>query len=1054
MDGTTAKSAAAGGAASRNLGLIGLAAGGVAVETVKMASTFDQKMELLVTMAHQPQPVVDSLKQKVLELGATTGQGPDKLAEALYHLTSSGMPAEKAMQALESSAKLATMGMSDLDTTAYALAGVMSAAPKDINNTDQAVAMMASTVGQGDMKMQDLANSIKSGLLPTMVQAGMGMRDYGATIATVADNSMPAEMAANRLRTAILMMEKPTKAGTAALQDMGMTSDQLAKDMSSGGMIQAITDLKSHMENLKPAAGDAKLSLEQINQAGAEFQQQMIQDGASTDDAAKATDKYKQTLEATGTSGQRAIKDIDAAFGGSRSAGTMLLLTDEAGKLQQKYNDMGTSVQQEQEFQQHWNDTTQQTAVKAQQAKAGLQALGIQIGEQLMPAVNAVLGVVARFGAAITSGSTAAKIMADVIGGVLIAVIAAYTAKMVVAVAQTVAWAVTGTAQFLVAVGRQVAAWGLLGPAAQRAAQAQKAAAAEADAGVQTAADRMVASWDAALEKMVASTRAAGPELAAAAGTDGAEAGTAMTTGMAEAEAAGTAKVAAAGAEAGAAGGAASKTGFLGKFGKVLGDVGILAMSVMVADSFLPDSLNVEKNFSDLVDHINHAITGDALSPATNAMDATFGRMSNTVRDTLGLAKLYSDDGMTRLNTSITDGGQKAADNWSMALGPIPGGAQDAGAEAARGFGQGIAPLPPAAAKAGTDTGGGFLAGIKSAWDATNAWLDNMWGAIGRFFTSIGPGIAQGAKDMWNGFLDILHELPRQFGIGIGQIGAYVVLAARDIGTHFVQGLKDGWNAVWDFVRSIPRGFMTGLGQIGNALKAVAVNIGTNFVQGLKDGWNAVWNFVKSIPQGFVDGLSGTGPSMKTIANNIATNFWQGLKDGWNAVWNFVKSIPQGFMDGLSQLGNLMRNVAVNVMQGFMDGLNQMVGAVTGLIKSIGQGIIDGFNGVLGNRSPSRIFQQSGVDLLTGLINGIQSLVGTVINNVTTFGRNVVNVFAGAGQWLVSAGVNFMQGFLNGITSMMNTITNTVQGWINGTVAAIRATLQNQLPVAGHARNR
>ena len=145
--------------------LLGLAAGAVAVgaESVKMASSFQSTMELIATQAHAGQQEVTNMSKAVLDLAPTVGIGPEKLAEGLYHVESTGLRGQAAMDVLKASAQEAALGMADFDSVTYAMSGVMSIAMNDVKDAADGVAYLNTIVGTGDMRMQDLANAIGTG---------------------------------------------------------------------------------------------------------------------------------------------------------------------------------------------------------------------------------------------------------------------------------------------------------------------------------------------------------------------------------------------------------------------------------------------------------------------------------------------------------------------------------------------------------------------------------------------------------------------------------------------------------------------------------------------------------------------------------------------------------------------------------------------------------------------------------------------------------------------------------------------------------------------------
>lgn len=430
MYGATA--VAIGGAAIK----AGAAAAVVTGVTVDMAGKFDQQMELIKTQAHDSTDSISALSQSVLSMAGDVGQAPDKLAEGLYHITSTGQTGAAALAILQASAKDATIGIADLDTVTYAMSGVMSVGMADVRNAADGVAYLNTIVGQGDMHMQDLANAVGTGVLPAFKSAGLGMADFGAALSTLTDNSTPAEVAANHLKTTVQLLQNQSKPAAAALADLGIKTGELGADISKpGGLMVAVMDLKTHMDDYTKSAGGMKLSTGQINSAVSQMAAELTKEGASTTEQTDLLNAYRDSLGKMGSAGIQAAADLSKAFGGARSAMTMETLVQESGKLQTKYSEMGTAASRQAQAQSDWNNTQAQFKVKLQDTKASAEALGISVGNLLLPFVTKVMDGFRSFSDILVKHQGIAKALAIVIGGALVA-------AFVALVAATVAWAI------------------------------------------------------------------------------------------------------------------------------------------------------------------------------------------------------------------------------------------------------------------------------------------------------------------------------------------------------------------------------------------------------------------------------------------------------------------------------------------------------------------------------------------------------------------------------------------------------------------------------------
>jgi TP901 family phage tail tape measure protein len=388
-------------AAAGKVAFAALAVGVAAVgfESVKLASNFDQTMELIHTQAGASQSEVDGLKRSVLDLAPAVGIGPEKLAEGLYHIESTGFRGKAAMDILAASAKLAAMGLADLDTVTFAMSGVMSVGMKDVQGAADATNYLNTIVGMGDMRMNKLAAAIGTGVLPSFKAAGLGMKDFGASLATITDNSTGADEAATRLRMTVSMMAAPTLKARDALASIGISSTQLADDMRKpDGLLVAVMDLKTHLEQSGKTASE-----------------------------------------------QNAI--IAAAFGGGRSSGAMHTLLEESDRLKSKYGQLGTEATRAAKAQEAWKAQQQQFAQQLHQLGAEAQVLGVKIGEWLIPKLQATASWLAKHIGVV-------KIVAVVIGSLLVAAMTAWTASVV---ANTVAMLANPTTWIIIAIVAAIA---------------------------------------------------------------------------------------------------------------------------------------------------------------------------------------------------------------------------------------------------------------------------------------------------------------------------------------------------------------------------------------------------------------------------------------------------------------------------------------------------------------------------------------------------------------------------------------------------------------------
>lgn len=325
---------------------VGAATAGVVYESTKMAIGFQQAMTRISTQAGLPKSQLGALGNDILNLAGQVGFSPDSLAEAAYHVESSfasvGISVPQAMNLVKIAAEGAAVGGSDLVDTQNAIDAAVASGIPGAQNFAEAMGSINAAVGSGDMVMQDYVDALGSGVLAVVKGYGLTLNDVNASLAVYGDNNIRGAQAATDLRMAVQALAVPMKTGLGALNQLGITDNQLGKDMQTGGLNKALTDLEVHFKKAGVSA------VEQGNL-------------------------------------------ITEIFGKKAGSGLAVLM-GQYDRLESKYPELqksaknftGDVAEQNQTIQQHLKDV-----------EAALEALGIRIGNMVLPYVTKMFGVMA-----------------------------------------------------------------------------------------------------------------------------------------------------------------------------------------------------------------------------------------------------------------------------------------------------------------------------------------------------------------------------------------------------------------------------------------------------------------------------------------------------------------------------------------------------------------------------------------------------------------------------------------------------------------------------------
>jgi TP901 family phage tail tape measure protein len=348
---TTEESAGASltaGAALSKFGMLGsMALAGIGYESIKMATSFQQSMERLVTQAGVPQKELGSLKSGVLAMAGAVGFDPNSLATSLYHVASNmaslGATAPQMLNMVKVAAEGAKVGGANLEDVTNALTASIASGIPGVQNYSQAMGALNSIVGAGDMKMQDLAEAMGSGLMAVVKGYGLSLTDVGAALDTFGDNNIRGAKAATDLRMAVQALAVPAAAGQAQLASMGMSMTTLATTMREHGLLPALEELQ---------AGFKKAGITAAEQGDA----------------------------------------ITNIFGKKAGVGLSVLM-DQMDRLKSKYPAITDGANN---FGKAWADTQQTTGQRLDELRATFESLGTAIGTKLLPVISAFAGFLDR----------------------------------------------------------------------------------------------------------------------------------------------------------------------------------------------------------------------------------------------------------------------------------------------------------------------------------------------------------------------------------------------------------------------------------------------------------------------------------------------------------------------------------------------------------------------------------------------------------------------------------------------------------------------------------
>jgi TP901 family phage tail tape measure protein len=347
---------------------LGAAAVGVGVASVKLAMDFEGSMTRIQSMEGLTAAHTKTLNDAILQMAGHVAQAPKDLADAMLLIYQAGFKGATAVDMLTRSAELASSSGQSLTDVVNGVTSTVKAWGSRSVDAKTATDILASAFGHGGVMAGDFSKIIGR-VGPLAAKTGLQLTDVAAAVATLAQEGLTGMKATGGLATMLGSILTPSSAAAADLKKVGLSVQDLQDSIASKGLgatLQMLIDkFKGNTAALKDVVG--------------------------------------------GTTGLRFALDLTGAHAADYAANLTTVQDATKGG--------GASADAFAEAQKHLE-------VQLRQLVAGAEALGVKLGEWLIPIIQKIIGWFQEH-------VGVAKVLAEVIGGVLVLAIGTFLAGLV-----------------------------------------------------------------------------------------------------------------------------------------------------------------------------------------------------------------------------------------------------------------------------------------------------------------------------------------------------------------------------------------------------------------------------------------------------------------------------------------------------------------------------------------------------------------------------------------------------------------------------------------------
>lgn len=203
-------------------GLAIAAALGVAV---KMAADFESGMAKVNSMMGLGVKEFREFSDEVLDLSRNLGVNAVEATEALYQAISAGVPKENVLEFLEIATKAAIAGVTSTEVSVDGLTTVLNAFKIPLSEAQKVADILFQTIKGGKTTFEELSASLFN-VAPIAAASNIRFEEVAAALAAMTKQGVPTKVATTQLRQAMVSLQKPTDEMKKAINKLGYSSGQ------------------------------------------------------------------------------------------------------------------------------------------------------------------------------------------------------------------------------------------------------------------------------------------------------------------------------------------------------------------------------------------------------------------------------------------------------------------------------------------------------------------------------------------------------------------------------------------------------------------------------------------------------------------------------------------------------------------------------------------------------------------------------------------------------------------------------------------------------------
>ena len=252
-------------------------------------------------------------------------------------------------------------------------------------------------------------------------------------------------------------------------------------------------------------------------------------------------------------------------------------------------------------------------------------------------------------------------------------------------------------------------------------------------------------------------------------------------------------------------------------------------------------------------------------------------------------------------------------------------------------------------------------------------------------------------SETWNTVWTTISDFLSNTWTAISETVSTVINAVWQTIQNVLNTISETWNNIWTAVKDKAV-------EIWEGIKSFLSDTMNNIYNTISEIWNNITSFVSNTMSEISSRISSVWNDIVSSITGFMNDIFSSIQKGWNDAVNavaeaggkIVEKVKTAFSDAISgakEFASKAINVGKDLIMGFVDGVKncakKLIDAVGGVIGDA----IDWAKGLLGIKSPSRLFRKFGVYTDQGFIIGVDSKAEQVAKSVGNMAQGAINAF-------------------------------------------------------------